>query len=40
MSEAVVVGSRVELERDGRLLGKVGALPVLVVWHEGRAFAL
>ena len=33
-------GSLAELEKEGRLLGKVGALPVVVVWHEGRAFAI
>ena len=33
-------GSLAELEKDGRLLGKVGSLPVVVVWHEGRAYAI
>ena len=33
-------GSAASLEADGRLLTKLGSLPVLVVWHEGRAYAL
>ena len=37
---SVRAGSVADLERDGRLLTKVGSLPVLVVWHEGRAFAI
>ena len=36
----VRAGSAAQLQRDGRLLTKLGSLPVLVVWHEGRAFAL
>jgi nitrite reductase/ring-hydroxylating ferredoxin subunit len=39
-SAAVRAGSRHELERDGRLVTKVGELPVLVVWHDGRAAAI
>jgi nitrite reductase/ring-hydroxylating ferredoxin subunit len=38
--DAVRAGSIDDLRRDGRLLTKVGSLPVLVVWHEGRAFAI
>src|SRR5215218_730974 len=33
-------GSATDLERDGRLLTKVGTLPVVVVWHEGRPWAI
>jgi nitrite reductase/ring-hydroxylating ferredoxin subunit len=33
-------GSRADLERDGRLLTKVGAHPVVVFWHEGGAYAI
>jgi nitrite reductase/ring-hydroxylating ferredoxin subunit len=33
-------GSLEELQRDGRLLTKVGALPVVVFWDEGRAWAI
>jgi nitrite reductase/ring-hydroxylating ferredoxin subunit len=40
MNGAVLAGSRAALEREGRLLTKVGALPVVVVWHEGRAWAI
>src|SRR5690349_1844672 len=29
-----------DLQRDGRLLTKVGPLPVVVLWHEGRAWAV
>src|SRR5262245_54364569 len=36
----VWAGSAAELERDGRLLTKVGALPVVVVCHEGRPWAI
>jgi len=36
----VRVGSTVELKREGRLTGKVGSLPVVVFWHEGRAWAI
>src|SRR5262245_28876792 len=38
--EAVLIGSADELREKGRLTGKVGRLPVLVVWHEGRAYAI
>ncbi len=36
----VRAGSAATLRSDGRLLTKIGTLPVLVVWHEGRAYAL
>ncbi|HEY7043056.1 MAG TPA: Rieske (2Fe-2S) protein, partial [Nocardioidaceae bacterium] len=39
-TRAVRAGSVEELERDGRLLTKVGSLPVLVVSHDGCAFAI
>lgn len=38
--ERVRAGSASELEHDGRLLTKVGAVPVVVLWHEGRAWAI
>ncbi len=37
---AVLAGSASTLQADGRLLTKVGAWPVLVVWHEGHAYAV
>ncbi|HEY8092951.1 MAG TPA: Rieske 2Fe-2S domain-containing protein [Acidimicrobiales bacterium] len=37
---AVRAGSVDDLQREGRLLTKVGALPVLVVWHAGRPYAI
>ena len=40
MAPAVRAGSIDDLQREGRLLTKVGSLPVLVVWHEGRPFAI
>ena len=40
IDERVRAGSAADLERDGRLLTKVGAVPVVVVWHEGRAWAI
>jgi nitrite reductase/ring-hydroxylating ferredoxin subunit len=33
-------GSLEQLQREGRLLTKVGALPVVVFWDEGRAWAI
>src|SRR4051794_6236421 len=39
-AEGVVIGTAEELRREGRLIGKVGRLPVLVVWHEKRAYAI
>ncbi|HKA03939.1 MAG TPA: Rieske 2Fe-2S domain-containing protein [Acidimicrobiales bacterium] len=40
MDDGVRAGSVEELERDGRLLTKVAALPVVVLWHEGRPWAI
>ena len=40
LEHAVRAGSLDDLQRDGRLLTKVGSLPVLVVWNGGRAFAI
>jgi nitrite reductase/ring-hydroxylating ferredoxin subunit len=37
---AVRAGSLAELRRDGRLVTKVGPLPVVVFWDEGRAYAI
>jgi nitrite reductase/ring-hydroxylating ferredoxin subunit len=37
---AVRVGSLVELKETGRLTGKVGSLPVVVFWHDDRAWAI
>jgi nitrite reductase/ring-hydroxylating ferredoxin subunit len=37
---SVLAGSADTLRADGRLLTKVGPWPVLVVWHEGRAYAV
>lgn len=37
---AVRVGSAEQLRREGRLLTKVGTLPVVVFWHDGRAWAI
>ncbi len=39
-SEKVSAGSSLDLHRNGRLLTKVGALPVLVVWDGTRAYAI
>jgi nitrite reductase/ring-hydroxylating ferredoxin subunit len=39
-AHGVRVGSLAELQRQGRLTAKVGALPVVVFWHEGRAWAI
>jgi nitrite reductase/ring-hydroxylating ferredoxin subunit len=36
----VQAGTIDDLRRDGRLLTKVGSLPVLVVWHDGQPFAI
>jgi nitrite reductase/ring-hydroxylating ferredoxin subunit len=33
-------GSLEQLQRDGRLLTKVGSLPVVVFWDDGRAWAI
>src|SRR5439155_12409399 len=40
MAEGVRAGWAEELERDGPLLTKVGSLPVVVFWHEGRPWAV
>src|SRR5581483_12024316 len=37
---AVRAGSVEELRQDGRLLTKVGTLPVVVFWDSGRAYAI
>jgi nitrite reductase/ring-hydroxylating ferredoxin subunit len=36
----VRAGSLAQLHADGRLLAKVGSLPVVVFWHEDRAYAI
>jgi nitrite reductase/ring-hydroxylating ferredoxin subunit len=36
----VRAGDLAELQADGRLLTKVGSLPVVVFWHDDRAFAI
>ena len=38
--ERARAGSATELAHEGRLLTKVGTVPVLVLWHEGRARAI
>ena len=40
LAHAVQAGSVDDLQREGRLVTKVGSLPVLVVWHDGRPFAI
>jgi nitrite reductase/ring-hydroxylating ferredoxin subunit len=40
MAEHVRAGSLAELRSDGRLLTKVGSMPVVVFWHDGEAFAI
>ena len=37
---ATNAGSVTELKAEGRLLTKVGSHPVVVFWHEGRAYAI
>jgi nitrite reductase/ring-hydroxylating ferredoxin subunit len=39
-TDPVRVGPADELREKGRLTGKVGRLPVLVVWHEDRPYAI
>lgn len=39
-TSAVRVGTVAELRDAGRLTAKVGALPVVVFWHEGRTWAI
>jgi nitrite reductase/ring-hydroxylating ferredoxin subunit len=36
----VRAGTLADLQSDGRLLTKVGTLPVVVFWHDGQAFAI
>src|SRR5471032_1841247 len=36
----VRTGSLGELQENGRLLTKVGSVPVVVFWHEGAAYAI
>lgn len=36
----VRAGSLADLERDGQLRTKVGSVPVVVFWHDGRAYAV
>src|ERR1700682_770333 len=38
--DRVLAGSLAALQRDLQVVTKVGAWPVLVVWHEGRAYAI
>lgn len=38
--DEVRAGSAEQLQGEGRLLTKVGTLPVVVLWHEGRAHAI
>ncbi len=40
LAEKVRAGSTEQLRADGRLVTKVGSLPVVVFWHEGRAYAI
>ncbi|MGQ0824130.1 MAG: Rieske (2Fe-2S) protein [Actinomycetota bacterium] len=40
MAPEVHAGPLADLQRDGRLLLKVGDLPVVVFWHEGTALAI
>jgi nitrite reductase/ring-hydroxylating ferredoxin subunit len=36
----VLAGSLAVLQRDGQIVTKVDVVPVVVVWHEGRAYAI
>ncbi|HYL50402.1 MAG TPA: Rieske (2Fe-2S) protein, partial [Acidimicrobiia bacterium] len=36
----VRAGSLAQLRADGRLLTKVGSLPVVVFWHDDHAYAI
>src|SRR5260370_24858217 len=38
--DRVLAGSATALRHDGQLLTKVGTWPVVVVWHDGRAYAI
>ena len=40
IATSATAGSLADLQREGRLLCKVGSLPVVVVWHEGKALAI
>ncbi len=39
-ADAVRFGTIDELRADGRLTGKIGSIPVLVVWHEEAPYAI
>ena len=39
-SEEVRAGSLFDLRGEGQLLTKVGSIPVVVFWHDGRAWAI
>jgi nitrite reductase/ring-hydroxylating ferredoxin subunit len=38
--QAVRAGTLADLQGDGRLLTKVGSIPVVVFWHDDQAFAI
>jgi nitrite reductase/ring-hydroxylating ferredoxin subunit len=40
IDQAVRAGTLDQLESDGRLLTKVGSIPVVVFWHDGAAYAI
>ena len=40
IDQAVRAGTLSELRRDGRLLTKVGTVPVVVFWHDDTAYAI
>ncbi|MDQ1460206.1 MAG: hypothetical protein QOI08_1690 [Actinomycetota bacterium] len=40
IDQAVRAGTLDELRRDGRLVTKVGSVPVVVFWHEDAAYAI
>jgi nitrite reductase/ring-hydroxylating ferredoxin subunit len=40
VSTEVRAGTLADLQSDGRLLTKVGTLPVVVFWHDGEAYAI
>jgi nitrite reductase/ring-hydroxylating ferredoxin subunit len=40
LAETVRAGSVEQLQSEGRLVTKVGSLPVVVLWHDGRAYAI
>ena len=37
---AVRAGTLAELQEAGRLVTKIGSVPVVVFWHEGAAYAI